>query len=385
MGLIARTLTAPVGGPRIYGGYVLPPVMFVLFLIGLGAFIGRPVYLRIQELGVHSIFDGIWPFYPLMFLPLFAQPIQSRLGLSMLIESALAILVAFFGAYSGIQGLIFLGGAWSGLALAPAFGRLFHRSARLLLVLVPPFSGAMEMLVGFPLRIRLSQAAANIMNLFDPNTLARGNTLYFQGGEFVIDPACEGLKLLIASVLLLLLLLGREDWQDRRTYVFALFAVALAGILWLTANLARISILVLGDIRPESWLHGFTGIALFILMIALPLLLLHQLLKPAAQRREEIRSRPLNRHRLLPGLIAASVMVCVALAILFFPVREQNSYPAWPERLAGLNATERSGQKNQEIISYRRQNLALILKYNDAVYRVGHNPSAAGRVWDTLF
>lgn len=349
----------------------------LLLPLTIGAILYHPLLLRVEELGAGSLFNGIRPFYPLLFLPFFRETIPPGVGRRDLFEGSLALLPLFFGAWTGIQGLIFLGGAWLGLAVAPAAGHLFHLRARLLLLLLPPFSTAPELLFGFPLRIVLSRTATGALAFLDANVRARGNTILFQRSEFTVDPACEGLKMLTALIVLLLLLPGRRSNRIgffRREMVFL---TPPAILLWLAANLVRIVVLIVGKIPAGSPLHEMTGILTFFLIVVLPLIVFRQLL--FSNREEEFSSRESDSayrrfesvRSSVPVLMATAL---VALAVHLFPGQNRTVYPSWPTTLAGFRAFDRAGRANGEIIAYRRDQMALIIKHNDAVYRLGHNP-----------
>ena len=279
----------------------------ILFTIAWVLILYRPAYnYHIIEMRNQDLLDAIFPFYPLLFLPLFAGRTNSTLSIYDYLQIGVSGLLCAAGQYTGIQCVIWIGGIWLGLTLIKAFGLQIATGGKLLFLLTPPFTHKSTLVFGFPLRLKLTQFSVQFLKILDPTAVARGNIINFQEGVFSVDPACEGLKMLIATILLFLIIQrryflqfrlprkqmspkreGRESYQNSlfmnshilKNIIPACIAL-LVIVLWLISNLIRIIILVIGNIPPESPKHDFIGIIIFLITVAFPILVIYELLVP---------------------------------------------------------------------------------------------------------
>lgn len=231
---------------------------------------------------------GLVLFYPLAFLPLFVERRVFR-GFRPLewLEIGVAGLAVLFALAAGIRTLVALSGIWCLLALVAQYGWQVGRFGRALFLLVPPLTLKSELVFGFSLRLFLSRQAGALLALVEPTTRIQGNQILYRDALYSVDPACEGLKMFTALLLVLFVVLhlrsrrgatgpsevatGARKWKLALVVVFAL-------AFWLGANLARILILIFADIPPESAAHGAWGLVLFACCVLFPVWVLDQLL-----------------------------------------------------------------------------------------------------------
>jgi exosortase N len=106
--------------------------------------------------------------------------------------------------------------------------------------------------------------------------VVKGNIIYNEQAEFSVDPACMGLNMLTASVLLSIMLFGfyQTKYGNRiKASIFSLFIVFVIGFN-VISNLIRIVVLVHFTILPDSIMHELTGIACMLLYVVVPATLL---------------------------------------------------------------------------------------------------------------
>lgn len=130
----------------------------------------------------------------------------------------------------------------------------------------------MSIVLGFSLRLELSKIAATALRFLDPEAVAEGNIIRFDGKDFSVDPACMGLQMLEVSFLFYFFLLGLfERRTGRKLSLFTLVAVTVAvGFLNLIFNQLRIVFLVLFHIVPGNPMHDAAGLAGLALYVFIP-------------------------------------------------------------------------------------------------------------------
>ncbi|MFN0174575.1 MAG: exosortase N [Saprospiraceae bacterium] len=148
---------------------------------------------------------------------------------------------------------------WGKINEAPVFTAL----------LLTAVAKTMGIVLGFPMRLQLSENAAAALRAFGSKAEAVGNLIHFEGKEFLVDAACAGLQMVEVSFLFCFFLLGLFE---RRTGRFlrlpGLLATVLAtGVLILVFNQLRIIFLVVFNIPPQNPMHdvvGLLGLGLYV-------------------------------------------------------------------------------------------------------------------------
>ena len=369
-----------------------------LLIIACAAMIAGPVryFYLIEIANRSSLVTRLLPFYPLFFLPLFTRRTFGRGGFFALAMTVFAAALILVGRYTGVQSAIWLGGVWLGFALARFFGLHVKLGGYALVLLAPPFIGKVELIAGFSLRLFFSQIAARLLSFLDPAAAAQGNVLSFRGDSFAVDPACEGLKMLTAAALAVMIVFSKYVGTDndgqtsRRDYLFAVAFAFLALGLWLASNLARIIVLVFGNIGPDSPAHGLTGILLFLAVVIFPLLLLHALLQPFRVRSENSNHGAPDapdatgardaRARTRGLLFAAGFAALVCVLSFAVPARPASALFAWPSRAGAFQLAELEPPPPQgtgrfsEMAVFKDGDRTLVLKQRLLPLRAGHHP-----------
>jgi exosortase N len=141
-----------------------------------------------------------------------------------------------------------------------------------LLAFMSPFFEQVAGILGFPIRLYLSNAAGSILTVAGLPVGVEGNMLILHGNSFTVDDACMGLNMLSTSLLVGVLMIVCQYRQRTSVLSFLSLAGYFAGVFLLNvvSNLFRILILVTFNIGPEHPLHGVTGIVCLALYTTIP-------------------------------------------------------------------------------------------------------------------
>lgn len=142
-----------------------------------------------------------------------------------------------------------------------------------LLGFMSPFFYQISVILGFPIRLQLSQVAGKIVEWIGIHIQIEGNMILLDGAIFTVDEACMGLNMLAISMLMGVFILAHNSRIEKKTlkFTYILFFFAVGFALNILANLFRIVILVLFKIGPENLAHDVTGIICIIIYVLLPL------------------------------------------------------------------------------------------------------------------
>ena len=141
---------------------------------------------------------------------------------------------------------------WGKINEAPAFTAL----------LLTAVANTMSVVLGFPMRLQLSENAAAALRLLGSNTVAEGNLIRFEGKDFLVDSACAGLQMVEVSFLFCFFLLGLFERRTGRhlRWPTMLGTVLATGVFILIFNQLRIIFLVVFNIPPENSMHDVVGL-----------------------------------------------------------------------------------------------------------------------------
>jgi exosortase N len=142
-----------------------------------------------------------------------------------------------------------------------------------LIVFMSPFFIQVITILGFPLRLMLSDYAGQLLNLAGVNVRVEGNMMLLNGEMFSVDEACMGLNMLVMSLLMGVFVLAYRYHVSKTTlglYSTTTFFMV-AFMLNLVTNLIRIIVLVFFRIPPENPMHEFIGIICLIVYVVIPL------------------------------------------------------------------------------------------------------------------
>jgi exosortase N len=141
-----------------------------------------------------------------------------------------------------------------------------------LLFFMSPFFTQVTTILGFPLRLQLSQLAGLALSVTNFDVQVQGNNIILDGANFSVDDACMGLNMLAMSMLISTFMLAHALRSTSRNLSFNYVVIffVLVFTLNVVANLFRIIILVVFRIPPDQYLHECIGLLCFIFYIVVP-------------------------------------------------------------------------------------------------------------------
>jgi exosortase N len=188
----------------------------------------------------------------------------------------------------------------------------------LLLAFMSPFFHQISVILGFPIRLTLSQWAGKMLSLGGFETAVEGNTMLLNGTSFSVDEACMGLSMLAVSLLMgVAVIVHQYRRLGLRLHIIFLAAFFFAVlVLNLISNLFRIMLLVIFKVLPGHPMHDVTGVLCLIVYVAVPLYL------GSALYIKRFGRSALKIEEWTPlGLLRTSILVISALAIVLTGMR----------------------------------------------------------------
>jgi exosortase N len=142
-----------------------------------------------------------------------------------------------------------------------------------LLVTMSPFFNQVTGLLGFPIRLHLSDWAGTLLYLGGWDVHVEGNVIVMDDATFSVDQACMGLNMLAISMLMAVFMIAFHQRKTKTTLpllpMTLIFTTAL--VLNIAANFLRILMLVMFKVLPTHPLHDAIGIFCLIAYIFMPL------------------------------------------------------------------------------------------------------------------
>lgn len=175
------------------------------------------------------------------------------------------------------------------LSIESCIGKI-NSSFLFLLLLLSPIFKYFNSLIGFPIRLWLSEITGELLKPIEKNIEIVGNIIILNGTEFSVDAACAGLKMLTVSFIIAIFIVTFYQRKTRKTFSFFRVLVFLGStfILNIISNLLRIITLVLFRIMPDMLFHDIIGIICLILYVIFPLFFISKLLFDSKPQNEAL-------------------------------------------------------------------------------------------------
>ena len=236
------------------------------FLLLLAAIVSFPT------LSFYSQVNGMWISYAAMLTLPVVFYIKSIGNLSIRFGVLAAIcLVAFYFIPSH---LILLFGFYSlcFLVVESFIGKL-NKLAFILMILASPIAYYLFEIFGFPIRLKLTEWASQLLNLCSFNSSTEGNILLLDGQYFSVDPVCMGLNMAMTSMIASIILISFYEKQQKRSFsnLGLVMSISSALILVVFSNLIRIVLIIIFNAAPETFLHEGIGLVAMMIGVLLPL------------------------------------------------------------------------------------------------------------------
>ncbi|MEI9917460.1 MAG: exosortase N [Bacteroidota bacterium] len=142
-----------------------------------------------------------------------------------------------------------------------------------LIALMSPVFIQVVTILGFPIRLMLSEHAGSLLNLVGTNVRVEGNMMILNDMVFSVDEACMGLNMLATSMLMgvsVLVYRYRLSGKFLRFYPTLVFFGSVF-ILNMFTNLLRIMILVYFRVPPSDPMHEVIGLLGLVFYVVIPL------------------------------------------------------------------------------------------------------------------
>jgi exosortase N len=211
-----------------------------------------------------------------------------------------------------------------------------------LVLLMSPVFLQMAVILGFPIRLHLSQWAGELLSFAGLDIQVEGNLMVMNGFNFTVDEACMGLNMLAISMLMGCFMISHQYRTFRKklslSHLTIFFLVVF--ILNIVSNLFRIICLVLFKILPENPLHEGMGILCLVVYVMIPLYFLAQYMmqrfgKPFGSNHEERTVSKLTNRTLIA--LSTSIML---IGFTINPGRAAAIVPHAKAKLLDMQAIE---------------------------------------------
>jgi exosortase N len=205
----------------------------------------------------------------MMSLILLAEKRNGKASPRYAIVAILFVVLAFL---APVKTLLYFSFGFSLFYLLECMQYRLNFTAVVSLFLITPVSEYAANVFSFPIRLKLSSWVGNILSQFSDGSHATGNIIVHNGREFSVDPACMGLNMLIASLLIGLMTIGfyqRKMQRRLSPIVISLFLISVIALNVLS-NITRMIVLVIFSISQDSLMHEITGLLCLLLYVMLP-------------------------------------------------------------------------------------------------------------------
>ncbi|HYO22143.1 MAG TPA: exosortase N [Flavisolibacter sp.] len=221
----------------------------------------------------------------------------------------------------------------------------------------------------FPIRLQLTKIVGALFSLVSPGVELKGNTIFYNGQEFAVDPACMGIHMLSISILLGIALLGllQRKAGKKINWKIALLYLAMLFVLNLVANVLRIILLVQFAVPPDAIMHDIIGLLCLLLYVCVPACYLAKWLvsKAVAGKSSNTSKRAVGFGWLLP----------IALLLLGQRVVSVDTYAKFESNYAQVVNGYQSSVFAPGILKLVNKQSLVYVKFIRGFYDTEHNPS----------
>ncbi|HHM21008.1 MAG TPA: exosortase N [Bacteroidetes bacterium] len=254
-------------------------------------------------------------------------------------------------------------------------GRVNALSVYLLLV-VSPVVGNVVYLWSFPIRLKLSEWAAAALRWLYTDISVTGNLLSIQGNTFSVDPACIGLKMLITSMVLAIVMLAYVEKKYQVVMSFGKIALLLSGVLLLAvfANFIRLLTLIVFHILPENPLHEAIGILSLVFYALLPFYFFVKYF--FGKNHHSAGQGQLPKQRPHPAAMYQLLYVLILSGILYHGIRicRKADLSPPPPTYACISGFEEAPGSFREMQAFQNEEALLYLKAPVRFFQGSHDP-----------
>lgn len=225
---------------------------------------------------------------------------------------------------------------------------------------------------GFAVRLRLSEMVGKMLQTMGMDIEVAGNVMLTDQCEFTVDPACEGLKMIVMSILAGLLIMAWFERSVKRNFSFVTVSLIVISVLALNiiSNLFRIMLLVMFRILPENPAHDLIGILCLLIYVIIPA---YFIVKKSGSREIAVtkprKIRKLTTRKMIIHLLLLAAIITGKLAT---PEKQPMVITsALPDiELAGFTKSI----IDKEVVKYEKSGVLIYIKPIRFFYGTDHNP-----------
>lgn len=255
--------------------------------------------------------------------------------------------------------------------------KVYGKQSRLfycLIFLSTPIFKYIVKVFGFPIRLKITEFATQILQLIRPDMLVDGNIITLDGIDFSVDTACIGLNMFITSFIILILLIAFFQQQSKKVitlpWVGLLLSINL--LLNLLSNLCRVVILILFKSMPETFSHEMYGLISFFLYNLLPMYFITKLVVQEFGKQELIKEQNQNNYSLITKIIYGLSIGCISYTMLNAGEIKRKEFDASFKELQLNDYTKRMMESG--VVSFTNEQAIIYIKPFNQFYSSDHTP-----------
>jgi exosortase N len=246
------------------GSDFLWPMIFLIALIGISA-------IKLKE---YTVLDAEYVFSFMLTLLILKIGKKDLRYIVICFFSAILLFALFY--FLGFSTFYYFG-FWMAIlfVINAYFGTVNVAFVFLLAINSPIFTYALKVF-GLPIRLWISKTAASIIARFGNHISVDGINVILDGRWFGVEASCTGLNMLVTALALSLALIRIFTDKYQKKDGFSLYVVCISFSMFfvIVSNLIRVILLILFNIKEDSFLHELIGLMTFGFYCMLPMIFL---------------------------------------------------------------------------------------------------------------
>ncbi len=244
----------------------------------------------------------------------------------------------------------------------------------ILIIIASPVAGTLIELIGFEIRMYLTQFAGNILSFLDSSYSSSGNIIMIGNEEFHVDPECMGLKMVVLGFFSTLVMIVQTEKKVAKVFSWYQYLILffISGLCIILANLFRIIGLTLLKSYPDTLSHEIIGVVTFVIYVLVPIYFLLKLFS----RKMRIAKSDSKRNNLKPWIVWAIISLLIGLAILFriSPVKKNETKFVRPAELNFDIGEYNYSIENLNVVKLVNEDMMIYVKPPSNFYAPDHSP-----------
>jgi len=341
-----------------YKKYLLAAIVILAYKVALVGFL------------YHYFITDFTVWTAIVMVPYVAKPNTNEVGKKRYGWLSMAFL--FFTFLTGVQTFYFLAIGFAILFVLESLAGSIGYLPFFLLSLISPTFRYFDNMLGFPVRLKLSEWVGNILQHLGYQIKVTGNVFEMNGSEFAVDPACVGLKMMAVSFLIGIVLLSYYEHRERKKFSFLTILLLLVTIIFLNiiSNLIRILVLAIFCILPENPAHDVVGMICLLLYVIFPMFILVKLTSKKwrmRRKKEDLSHQSTKRIILFNGLLLFLILLAGFLKI------NTMEEPTWVLPSLGLHGYSKKAVTDG-VLKLEKPGILVYVKPMQRFYGAEHNP-----------